>query len=304
MKWFAKMEQKFGRFAIPGLMRYMTAFSVVGTLLGLIQPQIYYKYLSLDVYAILHGQVWRVVTFLLYPSLRIGPTFLIDLIFYGLMLYIFLWIGSILERSWGCFRFNMFYFSGILLMILATFTYYFILVNANGSGLAPMIGQGLATQFELDDLNYSMFIVFAFLFPDVQFLLYFIIPIKAKWLGCINLVVYIVQIVECFQQRTYLSYMSMFLLVASLVNFVVFYIIARRPRGFANMAREKKRRVVYRNTANEGRTATGPRHRCVICGRTEVDAPNLEFRYCSKCEGNYEYCSDHLYTHEHVKRNN
>lgn len=303
MKWFAKMEQKFGRYAIPGLMRYMTAFSVIGTVLGLIQPQIYYNYLSLDVYQILHGQVWRLVTFLMYPSLAIGSTFFVNLIFYGLMLYIFLWIGGILERSWGCFRFNMFYFSGIFLMILAMFTYYFILLNVNGDEMAQMIGYGLATQFDLDDLNYSMFIVFAFLFPNVQFMLYFIIPIKAKWLGCINLVIYMIQIAECFEESTYLSYMSMFLLVASLLNFVLFYLIARRPSGIGAMAREKKRRVVYRNMANEGQMGSGPRHRCAICGRTEADAPNLEFRYCTKCEGNYEYCSDHLYTHEHVKRN-
>ena len=301
MKWFAKMERKFGKYAIPNLMRYMTAFSLAGTMLGLLQPGIYYNYLSLNVYEILHGQVWRLVTFLMYPSLQLGPSFLFNLIFYGLMLYIFLWIGSGLERTWGCFRFNMFYFSGILLMVVVTFAYYFIVLNANGSGFASVIGYGLATQIDLNDLNYSMFLVFAFLFPDVQFLLYFIIPIKAKWLGFINLFVYAVQIVDCIQERSYTSFMSMFILIATLINFVVYYLIARNPRGIGAAVRQKKRRVVYQNTAEQH--AKQPRHRCVICGRTEIDSPQLEFRYCSKCEGNYEYCSDHLFTHEHVKRN-
>lgn len=300
MKWFAKMEQKFGRYAIPNLMKYMTAISIAGTLLGLFRPEIYYNYLSLNVYAVLHGQIWRLVTFLLCPSLAFNAGFFVNVIFYGLMLYVFLWIGTVLERAWGCFRFNVFYFTGILLMILVTFGYYFILLNRNGSGVAQIVGYNLASCFDISELNWSMFLVFAFLFPDTQFLLYFILPIKAKWLAIINLFVYASDIVDCLKNPNYLNYMTMFYLIAVLVNFVVFYIIARNPQGIRAAARQKKRRVVYKNMAQE--TKTGTRHRCVICGRTEADAPQLEFRYCSKCEGNYEYCSEHLFTHEHVKR--
>ena len=104
MKWLAKMERKFGRYAIPNLMRYMTAISLAGSLLGLFQPGIYYNYLSFNVYEILHGQVWRLVTFLLYPSVQVGSGFLMNIVFYGLMLYIFLWIGGVLEQAWGSFR--------------------------------------------------------------------------------------------------------------------------------------------------------------------------------------------------------
>ncbi len=299
MNLLAKMERKFGRYAIPNLMRYMTAISLAGSLLGLFQPGIYYNYLSFNVYEILHGQVWRLVTFLLYPSVQVRSGFLMNIVFYGLMLYIFLWIGGVLEQAWGSFRFNLFYFSGILLQILVMFGYYFIVVNANGSGLAQVIGFNLAVQFDLGDLNYSMFLIFAFLFPNVQFLLYFIIPIKARWLAIINLVVYAADIIACIQEGSYLSYMSMFLLMAVLLNFVIFLLIARNPQGIAGTMRQKKRRVVYREAAREQQSKA--RHRCAICGRTEKDAPQLEFRYCSKCEGNYEYCSDHLFTHEHVK---
>lgn len=301
MKWFAKMERKFGKYAIHGLMRYVAAVSVAGSLIGLINPEIYFNYLSLDIYQILHGQVWRLVTFALYPSVAAnGSGIFIDVFLYGLMLYIFLWIGGILEQAWGSFRFNAFYFSGIFLMLLVSFVYYFVVVSASGSGLAPAVGYSLATQFNLENLNYSMFLVFAFLFPDTQFLLYFIVPVKAKWLGIIDLVVYGIQIVQCFQARTVSSFMAMFLIMALLVNFVVFYLIARNPQGIGAAVRQRKRRVVYRNTAAEQKDM--PRHRCAICGRTEKDSPQLEFRYCSKCEGNYEYCSDHLFTHEHVRR--
>ena len=83
MKWFAKMEQKFGRYAIPNLMKYMTAISIAGTLLGLFRPEIYYNYLSLNVYAVLHGQIWRLVTFLLCPSLAFNAGFFVNVIFTG-----------------------------------------------------------------------------------------------------------------------------------------------------------------------------------------------------------------------------
>lgn len=300
MKWFAKIERKFGRYAIINLMKYMTAISLAGTMIGLINPNIYMNYLCLDVYQILHGQVWRIVTFLLYPSVNLqSQSFLVDILFYGLMLYVYFSIGMVLERVWGSFRFNAFYFSGILLTILVTFIYYFVLLGANGSAAASVFSLGQASRVSLMDLNLSLFLVFAFLFPNTQFLLYFIIPIKAKWLGYLYLAFSVYDIVTCIMEGSYLSIMSMLLIVAALLDFVVFYLIARNPQGIGAAVRQKKRRVVYRNMAEQPKNT--PRHRCAICGRTEADAPHLEFRYCSKCDGNYEYCSDHLFTHEHVR---
>lgn len=300
MKWFVKLERKFGRYAIRNLMRYMVAISLAGTLIGLVNPGFYYNYLSLNMYAVLHGQVWRLVTFLLYPSVSMSGGILIEMVFYGLMLYVYYWIGSVLERIWGSFRFNAFYFTGILLSVLAAVIYYFVLIRANDSFLAPQIGYQLAMYIDLSNLNLSMFLVFAFLFPDTQFLLYFIVPIKAKWLGYLYLAFNIYEIITCVQSRDFRNIMEMLLIVAALIDFVIFYIIARNPQGLGATVKQRKRRVVYKNTAEKA--SAGPRHKCAICGRTEVDSPQLEFRYCSKCEGNYEYCSDHLFTHEHVRR--
>ena len=300
MKWFEKVEKKMGRYAIPGLMRYVVIVSVIGTLIGLVAPGLYETYLSLNVYAILHGQVWRIVTFLFYPYVTLGSGVgLIDALFFALMLYVYYWIGNLLEQIWGRFRFNAFYFTGILLIVVATFVYYFILYQANGAAYAPQIGFGLANQIDLSNLNLSMFLTFAFLFPDTVFRLYFLIPIKAKWLGYIYLVMNVVEIIQYINTGDYRYYMRMFSIVAALLDFVIFYIIAREPHLGVRMRQAKKRRVIYKNTAaREGQ----PRHKCAICGRTELDSPELEFRYCSKCEGNYEYCSDHLFTHEHVRR--
>jgi hypothetical protein len=302
MKWFARMERKFGRYAIHNLMLYMVAVSLAGTILGFVNPSFYYTYLSLDVYQIIHaGQIWRIVTFLFYPSVSLQSSgFLINLLFYAIMLYVYYSIGRVLERIWGSFRFNAFYFTGILLILFVTFVYYNVLVHANGAALARVISYSLAQYIDLNNLNLSMFLVFAFLFPDTQFLLYFIVPIKAKWLGYFYLAYNLYEIIMCVLSKDYRNIMVMLLIVAALIDFVIFYIIARNPQGIGATVKQKKRRVVYRNKAAEGR---GPvaRHRCAICGRTELDAPQLEFRYCSKCDGNYEYCSEHLFTHEHVK---
>lgn len=300
MKWFDKVERKLGRYAIPNLMRYMVIVSIIGSVIGLVVPGFYEMYLSLNVYAILHGQVWRIVTFLFYPYVSIGSGgALINMIFFGIMLYVYYWIGNMLEQIWGRFRFNAFYFTGILLILIMTFGYYFVVCHANGQALAPQIGFGLANQIDLSNLNLSMFLAFAFLFPDTVFRLYFLIPIKAKWLGYIYILLNVVEIVQYAQTGDYRGYMRMLLIVAALLDFVIFYAIAREPHLGMRMKQAKKRRVIYKNTAQQ---AGQPRHKCAICGRTEIDSPQLEFRYCSKCEGSYEYCSDHLFTHEHVKR--
>lgn len=302
MKWFAKMERKFGRYAIPGLMRYVVGISILGTFLGLFDQGIYLNYLSLDIYQILHGQVWRLVTFVLYPSVSLqgGGVAFFNIILYAISLYVYFSIGSVLERIWGSFRFNAFYFTGILLTVLVVFGYYLVLINANSSVFAFAISRELAKVISLDNLNLSLFLVFAFLFPETRFYFNFIIPVKAKWLGYLYLGFNAIQILNCIQIGDFRSIMSMLLIVAALVDFVIFYVIARNPQGFGAAMRQKKRRVVYRNTAQQ--QASGPRHRCAVCGRTEKDSPALEFRFCSKCEGNYEYCSDHLFTHEHVRR--
>lgn len=302
MKWFAKMERKFGRYAIRGLMRYVVGISILGTFLGLFDQGIYLNYLSLDIYQILHGQVWRLVTFVLYPSVSLqgGGVAFFNIILYAISLYVYFSIGSVLERIWGSFRFNAFYFTGILLTVLVVFGYYLVLINANSSVFAFAISRELAKVISLDNLNLSLFLVFAFLFPETRFYFNFIIPVKAKWLGYLYLGFNAIQILNCIQIGDFRSIMSMLLIVAALVDFVIFYVIARNPQGFGAAMRQKKRRVVYRNTAQQ--QASGPRHRCAVCGRTEKDSPALEFRFCSKCEGNYEYCSDHLFTHEHVRR--
>ncbi|MCR5796905.1 MAG: hypothetical protein K6G63_03170 [Eubacterium sp.] len=302
MNFMDNLERKLGKFAIKNLMLYMCIINIVGSILGIINPTLYYSFLSLDVYQILHGQVWRLVTFVLYPSLNLSDGgFIINLLFYGIMLYIYFWIGRVLENMWGTFKFNAFYFFGIILIILFTFGYYFVLISANGANMGQFIGLSLSAQITLEEINLAMFLIFAFLFPDTQFMLYFLIPVKAKWLGYLYLGFNVYNIVTFFMSGQFQYIMNMFLIVAALIDFVVFYLLTRPTKRYTQKVKVKTKKRQPDRSKNSSGSGQGPRHKCAICGRTELDAPNLEFRYCSKCRGNYEYCSEHLFTHEHVK---
>ena len=139
-------------------------------------------------------------------------------------------------------------------------------------------------------INISIFMAFAIIYPEMQVLLMFVIPIKVKWLGILDLVV---------MAYTFFvgDVITKFSVGAALINIAIFYLTFRR----LGHLRPKQiiRRARYVQKVQTAKAAT--KHKCAICGQTEEDNPDLEFRFCSKCNGNYEYCSEHLYTHEHVK---
>jgi hypothetical protein len=142
----------------------------------------------------------------------------------------------------------------------------------------------------------SIFLAFAATYPDMQILLMFLIPVKVKVLGVIYAIVLIASAAEIWPY-------GLFVIGASLLNFVIFFITNRhRVLGSPQMrARQKQFRRDMR--AAKVRQNVIAKHKCAICGRTSEEYPDLEFRFCSKCAGNYEYCQDHLYTHRHIERN-
>ena len=153
MNWLNKMERKYGRYAIPNLMYYVIILYGMGYVLFKVNPWVYFQYLALDWSAVLRGQVWRVFTFLMQPISD-------NLLMVILMLYIYYMIGRQLEAVLGKFRFNFYFITGVLLHILASLVVYL------GSGGDYIISPGV------DYLNLSLFLVFAVLFPNAQFLLF------------------------------------------------------------------------------------------------------------------------------------
>lgn len=290
MNWLNKMERKFGRYAIPNLMNYIIALYVAGFVLNMINPTFYAEFLSLDASAILRGQVWRVVTFIIQP-----PSNSIIWVFFAIMLYHF--IGRQLEMAWGTFRFNVYFFAGVLFHVIAAILTYVL------TGIVLPMGTGY--------LNLSLFLVFAALYPDMQFLVYFVIPIKAKWLAWLDGILFLYTILQAFLPSYggnpfYGVYYKANALAAfvSLLNFLIFFLSSRNVKPYS--PKQMKRRMDYQKNVRQAQRqeqtyAGGAKHRCAVCGRTELDDPNLEFRYCSKCKGNYEYCQEHLFTHIHVE---
>lgn len=293
MKLLNKLEKKFGKYAIKNLMYYIIMLYALGFVILLFNPDLYYNWLSLDAQAVLSGQVWRIFTYIIYPPTGGLITILISLYFYYM-------IGTMLERQWGTFRFNLYFFTGVLLHAIAAIFIYLV--------------WGVVLEMGTYYLNLSMFFAFAAMFPDMQLLFMWLIPIKMKWLAWLDGIYFAVTIVAGFMSE-YLSYEVIYRLysfgivadkayaVMALVSLLNFLIYATTFRSVQRMApKEVYRRKSYEQKVQKAQPPkNAARHKCCICGRTEKDAPDLEFRYCSKCEGNYEYCQDHLFTHEHVK---
>lgn len=286
-KFLNKMERKLGRFAIPNLMFYIIILYAVGFVLDLFAPEVYYNWLALDAGAILRGQVWRIITFIIKPP----ETSLLFVIF---TLYLYYMIGTELEHVWGTFRFNLYYFTGVLLHVIAVFVVYAF--------------TELSLPMDTYYLNMSLFFAFAAIFPNQRLYLFGIIPIKMKYLAWLDgaYFVYAIYLAIRYGSQPVVGayYIAAALAaVVSILNFLLFFLATRNYHKVS--PKQMKRRREYHKAVNEAKQtrtdANGARHRCAVCGRTELDDPNLEFRYCSKCNGNYEYCQDHLFTHEHIK---
>lgn len=285
MKFIDKLERKFGRFGIPNLTIYMIVCYVIGYALMIVNPGIL-NWLSLEPAYILRGQVWRLVTWVLYPPSTSGVLW-----FAIAVLFFYYPIGTSLERTIGTFKYTLYILSGVIFTILGAFILYFLL------GGNVLVGNVFSTYY----ISLSTFLAYAMCYPDMQVLLMFIIPVKMKWMAIFYVVIVVYEMIQYIMAGKWYLVIP---IVASLLNFIIFYF------GTKDFSRYNPKEVHRRNEFRramepQGRMKSGSgsvtKHKCAICGRTELDDPNLEFRFCSRCNGNYEYCQDHLFTHTHVK---
>lgn len=164
-------------------------------------------------------------------------------------------------------------------------------------GMTYMIGGSVFTTYYV---SLSVFLAYAACYPDMQILLWFVIPIKMKWMAWVYGAIIVYNMISYVRVGLWVMAVP---ILASLLNFVLFFFSNRNMYRYN--PKEVHRRREFKKAMAQSRVnpATGgiTKHKCAICGRTEKDDPNLEFRFCSKCNGNYEYCQDHLFTHQHVK---
>ncbi len=294
MRPMSKFEKKFGKYAVSNLTTILIVCYLVGYILQYTYPTVL-NYLTLNPYQILfRGQVWRIVTWIVTPP-SIGNLFTTLI-----MLYFYWSLGTTLERAWGTYRYNVYIFSGMLFTILGSFVSMGISYLIHGE-LWPVMSQAGSLCFSTGYINMSIFLAFALTFPEMQVLLMFIIPIKVKWMGIVYGIMLVWEFLEGAKVFTGavildVSLFSRIAIVSSLLNFIVFFLSSRR---LLISPKQVHRRQEFKREVHRGAAIT--KHKCAICGRTEETNPELEFRFCSKCNGNYEYCQDHLFSHKHVE---
>ena len=263
MGWLYKTEKKLGKYSIRNLMLYITVLNgIVFLLMYADREGLFITKLMLVPSLVMQGEIWRLVPFLFIPP-NSSPMWII------FTLYFYYMIGSTLEQEWGSFKFNIYYLVGVLGTI----------------GAAFLLGSVSTAMY----LNFSLIFAFSYLFPNFQILIFFILPVKMKYFS----LVYAILLVFSFWSTPLYGLITV---GGSILNFILFFgkdIIVRLATG---------RKVYYNRRSFEAKIPKNVTiHKCTVCGKTEKDDKNLEFRYCVDCEGDYEYCMEHLHTHEHVK---
>ena len=271
------------RFGIPNLMRVIVIGNVAVYVLMLLtqaNDANALSFLTFNLNALLHGEVWRLVTFVFVPAYSSPFALLISLYFYY-------WIGSTLERQWGTAKFNLDYISGALLTVLGV-----VLAS-------PITGNPYLTAAGTGYVNLSMFFAFAFLFPDTTVLLFFILPVRMKWLAYLDGALFAFDIIKAIGAH---NWAGVVLPIVALLNFAVFiwpevHYLKERAK-YQNSRKTVQFRQAQQQQAKQAQQQ-GYRHKCAVCGRTDTDYPDLQFRYCSKCVGYHCFCQDHIFNHVH-----
>lgn len=254
MSAFHKLESKFSRWSIPHLIKILAIFQLIVWVMTLIQPD-FLAYLILQRDAVFSGQVWRLVTWVFY----IGNIHWLFVIFYAMFVFA---MSDVLEEVWGTFKVNLFIFGGMLAVIAQE-----LLLPKSNLEINLLYGAWL---------NTATVMAFASVAPNFQILLFFVIPVKMKWLAIFSGAMLFIQAV---------TLPGAFLPVLSCcINFLIAF--------FPNYIREQRGQQVSRERMakfQEAKQELDFFHQCHQCGKTEHDDKHLEFRVTADGE---EYCSE------------
>jgi membrane associated rhomboid family serine protease len=265
MNWLNKLERKFGRFAIPGLINFIVILTAMVFFLTLIDKSgRLVNILTLDPTLVMKGEIWRLITYIFIPPLT-SPIFMV------FALYLFYIYGTGLEEEWGSFKFNLYYLIGMIATTIAAF-----------------ISGGGKTGVYLDS---SIFLAFAYIYPDYELRIFFILPVKVKYLAWLNWAFIVFTILK----SQLLS--DKIVAIVSVANYFLFF-------GKDLFQRAKQKKQVYNNRHRfiDESTYSSPVHVCEYCGMTEKTDSNMEFHHCPDCDPKYEYCTKHIGIHKHVKQ--
>ncbi len=273
---------KHPRLGIPNLMMYIGIANVAIYLIDLFAmgrfSLVNLLFFSRD--AIFHGQIWRLISFVFVSQ---SGDFMVrgtGIFFVAICAYFYYWIGSLLEREWGTTKFTLFYVGGVVLNIL----------------------YGLITGYtDMYFVNLSMFFAMATLYGDARVLLFFIIPVKMKWIAWIDAAFFALNVIASLIT---LDFVGAFLPIVAILNYLIFFWPTFQFFG-AKMKRQADPKVIQFKKAAQARQKAqetkGYMHKCAVCGITDLDDPDMDFRYCSQCDGYYCYCAKHINNHVHIR---
>lgn len=252
-----RAERRFGHLAIPNLIRVIACFNILVFLLyRLVNPHLV-GVLSLDPAAVMHGEVWRLVTYIFIPSIS-GP--ITDWLVAALYIWYIWWLGDGLENAMGSFRLNVYYFLGMLGTTIAAF----------------FVGASFSTSL----LNLSLLFAFARIYPDELIYLFGLLPVKVKWLAWFSAVWLVYGFI-------FYGWDYRIVLLAAFANYFIFF----GKEIFHDIMHRKEVRGRRMRFEAAQRSDDEAMHHCATCGRTEIQAPELEFRVARDGQ---EYCVEHL----------
>lgn len=282
MTLLSRLERRFGRWAVPNLTGLIIAGQAAVLLVTLVRgnaaPAALIQKISLDPSAIYQGEVWRLATFPFQPPVS-------ALLFALLAWMVFYLFGNSLEQTWGAFRYNVYLLIAYVANVAAAFAVDALwgIGGVLGGQSVTVIAAGMGANAVLYG---GVFFAFARLFPDMVINLFFVLPIRIRWLGLLGWVsVAYGLLAGSGPQRVFL--------LAMVANYLLFF-----GREHVLTWKHGQRRRKFESQVK--RVAAGPRHRCVVCGLDSESSPRTLFRYCSKCTGQQCYCPDHIRDHEHV----
>ena len=275
--WLDRFCHKHPNLAIPNLMLYIVLGNVAVFILDMFSHGAA-SYFSFNSVAILENlQLWRLITFIFVPTDG-------NLFFFAISMYFYYFLGNMLEREWGSAKFTIYYAIGILTNIMVGF---------------------LVGTTNVMYMNMALFFAFATLYGETIVLLFFILPIKIKWLAYLSGGIFVFQIIGLLTS----GYPMLALIpIAAILNYLLFFGTSlftgmkETAQVHQQQARRKKNKPVdFQSASQHVKDKKGYLHKCAVCGRTDVTNPELDFRYCSKCKGYHCYCSEHLHTHVHIE---
>lgn len=250
---------KFGDYAIVNLTLYLLLFQGLTFFMSLARPDFVAK-LVLSHDQLFAGQWWRLLTLLIMPPLM-HPVFFI---FY---LFVYYFVGTSLEARWGAFRYDL-----------------YILIGYVATVLVVLIPDAVVSNFYLME---SVFLAFAWLYPDFEFLLFLILPVKVKWLALIGWASYALAILMG-------DWATRAEVAAGTANFLLFF-----HSDLIDWIRGSRRKFKSGMAQARARDAKPPMHVCAVCGVTDQSDKKMEFRYCPLCTGTPAYCINHIHNHQH-----